>query len=54
MSGFPNTGALRAPDPLDMLVVDEPACSAQQLYDLNQIDGSIWRSPCQDIRAAAY
>jgi hypothetical protein len=42
---------LASPDPLDTLVVDEPACSAQQLGDLAVAVAPILPSKLDDVGA---
>ena len=42
---------LASPDPLDPLVVDEPACSAQQLGDLAVAVASVLPSKLDDVGA---
>jgi hypothetical protein len=42
---------LASPDPLDTLVVDEPACSAQQLGDLAVAGAPVLPSKLDDVGA---
>ena len=46
-----NLQPLASPDPLDTLVVDEPACSAQQLGDLAVAVAPILPSKLDDVGA---